>query len=157
MLQNLFFLCTNLHFISRRLLVSNTITIKLNNSKHFMPAAYQSILCNTYASGCVHLKKKVCNENIYSEPSILVLNSGFLCTAQRNCRYRNNNLTNRKIKDLGLWSGVSCYKPLIKQVIEYVDAIHIPWEWLTAGHEHVMFFSVAMNQGIIDFPKWKQI
>lgn len=65
-----------------------------------MPAAYQNIPCNTYASDCVHLKKKVWNENMSSHPSFFVLNSGLLCIAQRNYRYGNNNLTNRKIKDL---------------------------------------------------------
>lgn len=99
-LKYLFLLCTNLHFISSKFLVSNAITIRLNNSNHFMPVAYQNIPCNTYASGCVHLKKKVGNnENISSQPSFFVLNSGLLCAAQRNYRY-GNNLTNRKIKDL---------------------------------------------------------
>lgn len=59
--------------------------IKLNNNnKHFMPAAYQNIPCNTCASGCVHLEKKVRGENIPSQPSLSVLNSDLLCTAQRN-------------------------------------------------------------------------
>lgn len=101
-----------------------------------MPAAYQNIPCNTYVSGCVHLKKKVRNENISSQPSFFVLNSNLLCTAQRNYTYGNNDLTNRKIKDLCSWSSVGCYKPLKKlfRLLNYVDKPHFPWEWLTAGH-----------------------
>lgn len=113
-IKNLFFLCTNHHFIRSKFLVSIARMIKLNNSnKHFMPAAYQNIPCNTYASGCVHLEKKVHGENTPSQPPFFVLNSDLLCTAERNQRYGNNNLTMRKIKALCSWSYLGCFKPLI--------------------------------------------